>query len=363
VKKLFVTLLCFCFIVALVACGSGKIDLSEEDEFAGTSDSYGIVEVTAERDALNYLTGNMNLPRDMVGMRPYCVSVNNLSGSWPHYGISQADIVLEIETEGGITRLMCLFADTREVPLIGSVRSLRDQFIEVIYPLDPIIVHIGTSIYADRALAENNLCTLDGNEMPSIIWIDRVRMQTYSSEHCKFTSGKLIDEGIKKANFDTKSSSTIKTYFNFAQPGEKVVLTGGDAAAIKFEFGRDGKTIYDGDFRYDEASGTYLKFQRGQAQIDAGNNDKQLAFENVLVMFANITVKNSSMTDVDYQQGGEGYYFSGGRYEKVTWSKGNYSSNFEFKKADGSDLVVNTGTTFFGFVKNENQKTLKIDEA
>lgn len=362
-KRYLAMLLCCLFVFSLAACGgSGEISLTEEQLWeAETSSYYGTVEVSSEKTALNYLTGEYNMAQDRVGKRPYCISVNNISQSWPQMGTAGADVIIEMETEGGITRLMALYTDTREVSLIGSVRSLRDQFIEAVYPLDPIIVHIGTSIYADKALAEHGLLSIDGNVVPKAIYIDPSRAGRYASEHTKFTSGKLIDEAITNLNMTSNSNMQIKTYFNFAAPDEVITPSTGAASQVKFKFSPNN---YDGDFRYDEASGTYLKYQRNQAQLDAGPeaNNAQLAFTNVILMFANIkTVEQTTgLVNVDYQAGGTAYYFSNGKYEEVTWTKPDYSTNFIYTKADGTELVINTGKTMLCIVRTSYQGDLVI---
>ncbi len=138
-KKIIAALLLAALALTLSGCEKNAIIIDPlEDELAGTSDYYGTVEVSADKTAYNYLTGNNDMAADLVGKRPYAVSVNNILECWPQYGLSQADIIYEIETEGGITRMMALFMDIRGVPLIGSIRSLRDQFSEAVYPLDPI---------------------------------------------------------------------------------------------------------------------------------------------------------------------------------------------------------------------------------
>jgi Protein of unknown function (DUF3048). len=363
-KKCIALLLCCISIFLLVSCGGdAEIQLTEEQAWeALTSTDYGVVAVTAEKTAYNYLTGENNMAKDRVGLRPYCISVNNIDASWPQRGTSAADVIIEMETEGGITRLMCLYTDTREVSLIGSVRSLRDQFIEAIYPLDPIIVHIGTSIYADKALAEHGLLSIDGNYVPKAIWIDQSRLsQGYSSEHTRFTSGLHIENAIKELGMTDKSNMKIESYFNFAGEDDTVTLSGGDASQVAFRF---SSNTYDGDFRYDAASGTYLKFQRGKEQTDSGDeaNGAQLAFTNVVLMFADIeTIPNSAgLVDVNYQSGGKGYYFTNGKYEEFIWKKADYNSNFKFEKADGTEIVFNTGKTIMCIVRNSYENTLVI---
>ena len=363
-KKILALMLCLIFTLSLVACGgdsgsNGAIVIDPiEDEIAGTADHYGTVEVTATKDAYNFLTGKNDMASDMVGMRPYAISVNNISDCWPQYGLSQADIIFEMETEGGITRMMALYMDTREVARIGSVRSLRDQFLEAVFPLNPIIVHIGTSVYADKAIQEHSFRTLDGNNLPQSMFFDRDRYSAgYNSEHCYFTSGQNIDETLPAAKIKRTLSANVTSAFNFVGEDEVTVPTTGDATTIKFKFSSYG----DGDLRYDAESNKYLKWEYGKAQVDAGNDNEQLAFDNAFVIFAPIsTIDGTILVKVDYTAGGEGYYFSQGKYEKVTWTKPDYTDNFSFTTADGEELKVNTGNTYFAVVRDDRADELTI---
>jgi len=363
-KKYIALLLLFLSALALISCAKPVVLSPEEEWIAMTSKTYGAMTVSSEKIAFNYLTGEMNLAEDRVGKRPYSVSVNNISGGWPQSGISVADIVVEIETEGGITRLMCLFTDTREIPYIGSIRSLRDQFMEALYPIDPIFVHIGTSILADKSVNEHGIRTLDGDYLRDMIYFDRARYnQGYNWEYCSFTSGQQIFDAVQKTKMSEDSKMKAKSYFNFTED-ELIVPETGEANEIRFLISRE--KMYDGDFRYDEATKTYLKWQNGKPQKDKGDPkspiDVQLAFTNVFVLFANITVLSGmeGLVNVDYQSGGTGYYFSEGRYEAITWSKGDYESTFHFTKADGTDLVVNTGKSYLCMARTENAEKITI---
>lgn len=336
------------------------IDLSNYYQNLEGDGEIGAEVVTSEKIAFNPLTGENNMAMDRVGKRPIAVSVNNIGQSWPQSGISYADYIIEIETEGGITRMMCLFSDTREIEKIGSVRSLRDQFIEAMFPLDPIVVHIGTSVFADKVIAQYNFMTLDGGNYASTIWTDRTRVN-YASEHTKFTGGSAIEKGIASAGIRVDTYSNIAA-FNFIGIDEpKVVPSTGKATTVKYSF----SSGYDGDFRYNEETGKYQKWQRGLAHVDAGNNNKQLEFDNVILLFADISLypgQDKGLVDVKYEKGGEGYYFTGGRYEKITWEKLDYPSNFIFKKADGTELEVNVGKTHLGVVDDTRTSRLVITE-
>ncbi|MEG0913660.1 MAG: DUF3048 domain-containing protein [Oscillospiraceae bacterium] len=308
----------------------------------------------------NYLNGLYDLPDDRVGMRPIAVSVNNNYASWPQYGISKADILFEIETEGGITRLMAIFSDVSDAGYIGSVRSLRHQFLEGVYQWNPIITHIGTSDFCNERLYMYGVNTLDGYYTEDFLYVDRERMKTYASEHCKFTNSELIPKGIKTLDLNPKLEKDMAPAFNFNVDENTPVMPGtGSAGSFTFEFSGE----YDGDFRYNAVDRKYCKWQDGEKQIDAGNGNTQLSFDNVFVLFAYIGgIANSELVDVDYEDGGEGYYFSQGRYEHLTWEKPDWNGDFSFKKDDGSDLIVNTGTTYVSVIRDYFDDTLEIKE-
>ena len=354
-------------LFSLAACGKKQTNINTGIEIVDPytiegSGEAGTIAVSSEKTAYNPLTGISNMAQDRVGMRPIAVSVNNIRVSWPQYGISQADYIIEIETEGGITRLMCLFSDTREVHTIGSLRSLRDQFMEAMYPLNPIIVHFGTSIYAERVIEEKFWFTIDAMNVSPAQWTDTERLKTYATEHTKFTGGAAIEEGIKLVQIDPKSESTVSAFNFIGENDSKIVPADGTASAVTYNFS-DG---YDGDFRYDESTGKYLKWQHGMPHIDAGNEDAQLAFDNVILLFADISLipnQNVGLTQVAYEKGGEGYYFTQGHYEKIKWEKDEYPDNFRFTRiSDGQEISVNVGKTHLGIIDVDNTKSLKITD-
>ena len=370
-KQLIKNMLCIALVLALllatVGCGS---DSSSTDN-SGTSDATATegdgvdeteepVEVEEPEPTLayNYLTGEHDLPLERVGKRPFAVSVNNNYIGWPQKGISKADIVLEIETEGGITRLMCIFSDVSDAGYIGPIRSLRHQFVEAMYQWNPVITHIGTSDYCNNFLRNHGISTLNGFYTESFLYFDSERNKTYGSEHCKFTSAELLPEGLESLDIDDNLDEEMAPAFNFVEEGEEVTPSGGDAASFTFDF----SGYYDGTFLYNSDDGLYYKYQDGQKQVDAGNGNAQLAFDNVILLFANVYgIANTELVDVDYSAGGEGYYFSRGRYEKITWQKGDLYDDFVFNTEDGSELTLNTGKSYLAVIRNYFDDTLTFD--
>ena len=60
----------------------------------------------------------------------------------PQSGLKDADVVYEVEAEGGITRYMALFLETTPKE-IGPVRSARTYFVDLARPYDPLFAHAG----------------------------------------------------------------------------------------------------------------------------------------------------------------------------------------------------------------------------
>ncbi len=350
-KKSLALLLCLLSLVSLAGCGKSGAQEGQT------------LRVTAAKNAYNPLTGENNLATDRVGTRPVFIMVNNVSMSWPLSGVSQADVLIEIEAEGGITRFGALYSDTREIANIGSLRSIRDYFIETVCAIDPIYSFIGTSIWADDAIEQYGIASIDGMKDNSFAFLDEARAEDdYATEHCWFTSGRRIQSAVEKLELDDRSHASISSFFSFATAKNAVRPSDGDAARVQFVYSVDEN--YDGDFRYDAASKTYLKYQRDTQQIDVGDGTQSLplAFTNVLVLFARIKLRDlgTNTVLVDYQAGGEGYYFTGGSYERFTWTKPDFSSNFVMTKLDGSPLMLNPGKTMFCVARDSNIDTLKL---
>src|SRR5437867_7903612 len=59
-----------------------------------------------------------------VTKRPLVVKIDNVPAARPHYGLSQADMVIEELVEGYVTRLVSIY-QSQDPQTIGGVRSAR----------------------------------------------------------------------------------------------------------------------------------------------------------------------------------------------------------------------------------------------
>ena len=88
------------------------------------------------------LNGAAVLPKS-VKHRVTAVMIDNYPyDARPQSGLRDADIVYEVEAEGGITRYMALFLENTPGK-IGPVRSARLYFVDLARPYDPYFAHAG----------------------------------------------------------------------------------------------------------------------------------------------------------------------------------------------------------------------------
>src|SRR5207249_1668986 len=79
---------------------------------------------------------------DALHTRPLVVKVANDPAARPQSGMAQADLVLEIPVEGGITRYALVF-QSQDPAKVGPVRSARQSDLNYLSALHAILAHVG----------------------------------------------------------------------------------------------------------------------------------------------------------------------------------------------------------------------------
>lgn len=350
-KKAKILAVCLCAALSL----SVFAGCQASEEPSDSSSQPSSFESSKPEPVINPLTGEDGFSPDAVGQRPVAVMVSNIKDSLPQWGISEADLVYEAVTEGGITRLMCMYADPSAVPKVGPIRSVREYYPQFSEPFHALFVHFGGSTTGYDALEEYNIEDIDGMTLSGTCFQqDKQRLANRGREHTFYTDASMIAAGAEKKGY-TMSGNT-PTAFSFVEPGSAVSLSGDtvDKATVRFS----GYTT--ATFNYDASTGKYLKGQYGEAHIDA-NNNAQVAVDNVLILFSPTSViEGTYLTRYDLTSG-SGYYLSGGKSEPLTWSKGDYNKPFVLKNESGATVQFNTGKTWVCVVPNSEKGSLKLE--
>lgn len=359
-KRITAILLAAVLLFSMTACGASQTDTGSSDTHGSESGAPAPESTLPERDLI---TGGELSEYTKGGGRPAAILIDNARAALPQRGIASADALFEMVAEGGITRLMALFSDPNGIPMIGPVRSARDQHLQCAMPMHSLIVHIGTSVYAENLLNQYQYPTVNGRYLGATAFVfDEARKNAgYNNEHCWYTDAGRIAAGLEKQGIHSQGAGS--PLFEFVPKGTgAVVPEQGDAPEVAVSFSASAPVT----LTYDAQSGKYRKTAYGQPHLDADTGE-QLGFENVLVLFAQVQRKNPNdpnniVMDFD-MSGGSGYYFYGGKYRSILWHKGAPEAPIRFTDENGSPVQINTGKSYVALVGNDCKETLRIGGA
>lgn len=301
------------------------------------------------------MTGQWVTPA-VENKRPFAIMINNIEYAFRHQmGTSKADIVYEALAEGGITRMLAVYQDVKNVKQIGSVRSARHYYVQFAEEWDAIFCHFGHTKYAVskmEKLGTENLSGLSG--IGPVVY---ARTSSLAAPHNVFTSGKKMIKGAKKLGYSLKKQEGASAeHFTFYE--KDTALTGGKKAkTITLPFSAYSTC----QMKYNSKKKKYLKYEYGNKHMDSYYK-KQLSFKNVIVQF----VEESNIDRNGYQtmkltnHSGKGYYFSDGKRVDITWQRNEKNNTMTYRDASGQTLRMNPGKTYIAVYPKSRKNLIRV---
>lgn len=281
------------------------------------------------------------------------VVVNNLKKAMPQKGISQADILYEIEVEGDITRCLAIFSDLSNVADIGPIRSARTYFNSVAVSYDAPLVHCGGSQglalagrYSESYDKIDNWEHIDQAYNGKYFYRDTDRYNSgYAYEHTLFTTGEKLQQAVDAKGYNTPTEGNFGLQFK-----DGVELAGEKAEEITVKFKGGKKTI----LTYDASIGQYKLNMHGSEHID-GNTDQPVTFKNVIAIYTKEWYHSDGMHKLyDSIGSGEGYAAINGKIVPITWTRESLRTPYVYTLSDGTPLELDVGTTYIALVGNKH---------
>lgn len=355
-------------IVLMVSsfAGCGKKEPEQPEE--STSTTAPVTESATDSveipENVNPLTGLTDLSENAEGSRPIAIVVENSPAARPQWGISTPDIVIEGVAEGGITRMLWVYADAAKIPnRVGPTRSARHDFVELASGMDAIFVHWGGSdgskvgmtlgYQAIRNLGVNNVDQM--TNAGSFFTRDSSR----AAPHNGIISGTSIESAIAKLGYRTKTLSNNWKPYGVAVEGQNPTSTNIESCSeITVTF----STGFSHTFKYNSTDNKYYNYLNNTLMKD-GNDGSSMAVENVITLYVPVTTLNTKEGHKEWNlevTNGEGYYVSNGVGQKIYWSKAGKSAPLKIKDINNKELVINKGQVWMGFVPAGNQSLTKV---
>jgi hypothetical protein len=264
------------------------------------------------------------------------VMIENSLDARPQSGLQDAGVVYEAIAEGGITRFLALFQDTRP-GYIGPVRSLRPYYIDFGWPYQASIAHVGGSPDALAQIRSAGYRDLDQFFNSGTY----SRINSRPAPHNVYTDFGRLDKLNQAKGFNSS------TFNPWKRKDDKPVPVPGDAHIdVKIS-----SPLYYSHYDYDKATNTYNRSEGGRPHVQVTSSDDRsgtLIHPKVVIA----AVMSYSVIDraghSNYGDTGSGpvKIFQDGTVIDGTWNKADRNNMFEFKDASGNMIPLNTGQTW-----------------
>jgi hypothetical protein len=343
--------------------GEGEGEETTEGEPAESDDEEKVtgMEITSN---INKFSG-LEISESVQDTRPLAIMINNHPAARPQSGLIYADIVFEIEDEGGVTRYIAVYS-SYDAEIVGPIRSARIYYAETARSLDPIYVFFGThkDSYANayKVIEDMGLDVLTaiGEPEPNIessivanasYWRDYNRSNI--TEHTAVMSTIQLKDDAKNVGYSLEGGQSPLRFKEDAVDSER-----GDISDIIVDFSYD---TFKAEFKYNKENNNYLKFLAGSPHTDR-ETGKQIAVNNVIVMITDIygpidasghmVVRTIGTSDI-----GKAFFFMDGNVTEGTWERTSIFEPFKYKDSEGNLMLFNRGSTWVAVIQDTARLT------
>jgi hypothetical protein len=321
---------------------------------------------------VNPLTGEKVDDPEKLERRPLVIKVPNFPPeARPQWGLSQADVVIEHEAEGYLTRFAAIYLGGDVTPRLGPVRSVRLIDAELIPIFKGVLVASGghpavkIAISEDKPWAEGYrriICPeapfySDGGALRRIPGAARLYELTM------YTDTESLWEVVSERDINERQDFHDMWLFSTVAPEG-----GRESSGVEVIYRRTVETQYE----YDQETLLYKRFDAGVPLKDAVT-EEQIAVSNVLVLYVNHVDTdiaadthdpNRTWYSVSIQLWGSGpaQLFRDGQVYEGEWVRENpQQSNDRLIIVDGDDeqIPFRPGKTWIQLVRLDGKVTVQ----
>ncbi len=303
------------------------------------------------RDKVNPVNGvfvTKSELEEMENRKLVVVSLNNHQASRPQFGLSKADLVLEVLAEGGITRYNAFYYQNQNVTKVGPIRSARSYMLEFFLGFDdPIFVHEGQASYPvqEKPVPEINTLRhisewgINSMQTAGSRYRDPERIRTAGYVHALMTGFDLINKEVERLGW--KSSSHIEP-LKFKE--DAAVDQRAQSSTLEIKFTSLSTSSYAAKFDYDSKTNTYLRSIGGKPDVDALDQTR-IAPKTVIVEYHKYRDAMDGHSRIILEMTGEdeAFIFQDGKMIKGKWKKATREARTKYYDENNREIVFNRG--------------------
>lgn len=268
----------------------------------------------------------------------FLVMIDNMEDARPQSGLDKADVVFEIEAEGGITRYMALFYNNG-ADKIGPCRSARYYFAELAKGLDAVYAHVGGSTDGYSTIRQLKLQDIDGiRATAQQFW----RSKDRKAPHNCYTSTDILVEIAQEEGYELTPPRLPAYALTFE--GEPL-----ESGRVKLAYSK-AKNGYNVEYVWVEGmgpdGGQYQRYIKGEPAYTL--EGEPLVADTVFIMECSIKARNTDplTSAVDVIGSGEAICVVENRIIRGTWQKESAQEPLIFLDAAGNEMCRKFGRTW-----------------
>lgn len=284
------------------------------------------------------LTGEKVASEQDTKQQVTAVMLENSPDARPQSGLKAAGIVYEAIAEGGITRFLALYQESKP-GLIGPVRSVRPYYVDWLAPYDAAVAHVGGSKKALEEVRNGQYKDIDQFFNAGSYW----RASDRYAPHNVYTNFERLDA------LNQKKGYTSSSFVGFARKDDTAAKA---PNATSIDISISGGA-YNSSYSYDAKTNSYARSQGGQPHTD--REAGQITPKSIVVIKvpAHNGFEDGWRLQMQTSGSGQAYVFQDGSIQEVTWQKTDTKAPLRLTGADGKDVALNRGQTWITAIAPE----------
>lgn len=274
------------------------------------------------------------------------VIVENHPDARPQSGLGDAGVVYEALAEGGITRFMALFLETKPAQ-VGPIRSIRSYFVDWALEYNAPIAHVGGNVEALDMIGPKGVKSMNQFYNSAYYY----RSNDRYAPHNVYTTPDKLAAMLKNNKYDKPAT--------FAPNARKKDAAANPAVntAITINYSTIG---FQAKYAYDATTNSYLRSMAGVPHIDR-NTSTQIKVKNIVVQYMpttyGVTRIGEQATRMATPGSGKAVVLRDGTAVEGTWTKSSHTSRTKLLDAAGKEIPLNAGKTWYSIVPVGNSVT------
>lgn len=301
----------------------------------------------ADNPVMDTVSPTTGLPASGEAYTPILLVLDNAEDAYPHWGVSQADILFQVPNAGaGATKLMALFAD-QYPELAGGSRSARATMVPVAKAWDAAVAFAGGPELDNNNIDPSKLMSKFGMWKEGLCYN---LLGSYSQREKFVSNPHNLSAQIRKIHenlLEDGAEFTKHPFYFTSEPRTE----GATAEFIEIlHYGdkkeNDSNPASAATYTYNAELGAYIRTNSSGDYVDR-DNGQVVPFANVIVMRTKIQWNDGYLYLKDHLIGdGVAEIFQNGKYVRGAWVRSSQDGRIVFVGPDGEELAMQRGKTF-----------------